>query len=273
MSANKIAVVTGGSRGIGKAVAHELIECGYQVILVARSLKNLEAAKNEFVKIHAIPEERQPQLVDVDLSDEKAVIEAANHIVSKFGKIDLLFNGAGISIPGTLDQDSETFSKLFAVNLRAPFLFMKAIIPAMVKQGGGRIINMASRNGKVAVSGLGGYSASKFGLIGLDESLYREFSAQNISITTICPGWVNTEMASGEGGSMPPGLMIQPEDIAKTVRWLLSMSPSVRVMDVLLECASDVERRASVELAKLYALRDRHREEFDALVVDGSDKK
>lgn len=265
-----IAVVTGGSRGIGKAVAHELMDCGYQVILVARNIKNLEAAKEEFIKAHSLPEDKFPQLVAVDLLDEKKVMEAAEHIISKYGRVDLLFNGAGISITGTLEQDSETFNKLFAVNLRAPFLLMKAIIPLMVKQGGGRIINMASRNGKVAVSKLGGYSASKFGLMGLDESLYREFSAQGISITTICPGWVNTDMAAGEGGSMPPEKMIQPEDIAKTVRWLLSMTPSVRVMDVLLECSSDVEKRASVELAKLYELRNRHREEFDAIVVDGS---
>ena len=69
---------------------------------------------------------------------------------------------------------------------------------------------------------------------------------------------------------MPPEKMIQPEVIAKTVRWLLSMTPSVRVMDVLLECAGDVEKRASVELAKLYELRSRHREEFDSIIVDGS---
>ncbi len=270
MDFDRIAVVTGGSRGIGKAVARELVECGYQVILIARSMKNLEAAKEEFMRAYSLSDKNSPELLALDLLDEKKVTEAAEHIVSKYGRVDLLFNGAGISIPGTLEQDIETFDTLLAVNLRAPFLLMKAIIPLMVKQGGGRIINMASRNGKVAVSKLGGYSASKFGLMGLDESLYREFSSQGISITTVCPGWVNTDMAAGEGGSMPPEKMIQPEDIAKTVRWLLSMTPSVRVMDVLLECAGDVEKRASVELAKLYELRSRHREEFDSIIVDGS---
>ena len=103
--------------------------------------------------------------------------------------------------------------------------------------------------------------------MGLGESAYRELSAGGISVTTICPGWVNTDMAAGEGASLAPEKMIQPEDIACTVRWLLSLGASVRVMDVLLECAGDVERRASVELAKLYALRDRHREEFDNLVL------
>ena len=193
--------------------------------------------------------------------------EAAAAVTARHGRVDLLFNGAGISVPGSFELDEPVFSRLLAVNLRAPFLLMREIVPLMLRQGRGRIINVASRNGKVAVAGLGGYSASKFGLMGLGEAAYRELAAKGVSVTTICPGWVNTDMAAGEGASLPPEAMIQPEDIARTVRWLLSLGPSVRVMDVLLECAGDVERRASVELAKLYALRDRHREEFDNLVL------
>ena len=128
-------------------------------------------------------------------------------------------------------------------------------------------INVASRNGKVAVANLGGYSASKFGLVGLGESAFRDLSAKGISITTLCPGWVNTDMAAGEGASLAPEEMIQPEDVAATVRWLLSLRSPVRVMDVLLECAKDVERRGSVEIAKLYALRNRHPEEYDSLTL------
>ena len=100
---------------------------------------------------------------------------------------------------------------------------------------------------------LGGYSASKFGLVGLGESAFRDLSAKGIAITTLCPGWVNTDMAAGEGASLAPEEMIQPEDIAVTVRWLLSLRRPVRVMDVLLECAKDEERRGSVAIAKMYA--------------------
>ena len=250
MKETPVAVVTGGSRGIGKAVARELAGWGYRLVLVA----HLAGAD-------------LPDIEAVDLADAEAVRLAAAAIAARHGRVDLLFNGAGISIPGSFDLDEAVFSRLLAVNLRAPFLFMREIIPVMLRQGQGRIINVASRNGKVAVAGLGGYSASKFGLMGLGESAYRELSAGGISVTTICPGWVNTDMAAGEGASLAPEKMIQPEDIACTVRWLLSLGTSVRVMDVLLECAGDVERRASVELAKLYALRDRHREEFDNLVL------
>ena len=267
MKETPVAVVTGGSRGIGKAVARELAGWGYRLVLVAHSRENLEAARAELAAQRSLAGADLPDIEAVDLADAEAVRLAAAAIAARHGRVDLLFNGAGISIPGSFDLDAAVFSRLLAVNLRAPFLFMREIIPVMLRQGQGRIINVASRNGKVAVAGLGGYSASKFGLMGLGESAYRELSAGGISVTTICPGWVNTDMAAGEGASLAPEKMIQPEDIACTVRWLLSLGTSVRVMDVLLECAGDVERRASVELAKLYALRDRHREEFDNLVL------
>ena len=267
MKETPVAVVTGGSRGLGRAVARELAGWGYRLVLVARSRENLEAARAELAKECGLAGVDQPDIEAADLADAGAVREAAAAVTARHGRVDLLFNGAGISVPGSFELDEPVFSRLLAVNLRAPFLLMREIVPLMLRQGRGRIINVASRNGKVAVAGLGGYSASKFGLMGLGEAAYRELAAKGVSVTTICPGWVNTDMAAGEGASLPPEAMIQPEDIARTVRWLLSLGPSVRVMDVLLECAGDVERRASVELAKLYALRDRHREEFDNLVL------
>ena len=260
-----VAVITGGSRGIGKAAAHECMRLGFRVVLVARSGRNLEAARSELCEAFAPDAAHMPEAVAVDVAEVEAVERAAADILRRHGHVDLLFNSAGVSIPGTLDMDVATFTRLFEVNLRAPFLFMQAFLPHMAARGSGRVINVASRNGKVAVAGLGGYSASKYGLVGLSEAAYRAYSAQGVNITTICPGWVNTDMAANEGPSLLPEEMIQPEDIAKTLRWLVSLSPAVRVMEVLLECAGDVERRASVELAKLYALKRHHEDEFNAL--------
>ena len=267
MKSIPVAVVTGGSRGIGKAVAHELASLGYRVQLVARNRGNLEAARDELVGAHGLEGGMVPGLYAVDVSDVAAVRAAVGEIAESCGRIDLLFNGAGISIPGTFELDAATFTRLFEVNMRAPFVFMQEVVPLMERQGGGRIINMGSRNSKVAVANLGGYSASKFGVLGLGESAFRELSAKGIAITTLCPGWVNTDMAADEGASLAPEEMIQPEDIAVTVRWLLSLRGPVRVMDVPLECAKDVERRGSVEIAKLRALRERHREEYDGLTL------
>ena len=174
--------------------------------------------------------------------------DAVDRLAAEWGRIDVLFNSAGVSIPGTLELDADTLDLLYRTNLRAPFLFMKHVIPIMRRQGSGYIFNIASRNGKIGVAGLGGYTASKFGLVGLGEVLYRELAAQGIKVTTLCPGWVNTDMASGEGCVHPPEKMIQPEQIAATMRWLLSLGPSVSIMEVLLECTADVERRATGEL-------------------------
>ncbi len=265
-----VAIVTGGSRGIGKAMADECMRLGYRVVLVARSVRNLELARRELTDKHAPDAALQPDIEAVDVADAEAVKAAAGSIILRHGRVDLLINAAGVSIPGTLELDADTFTRLFAINLRAPFLFMQAVLPHMFARGGGRIINIASRNGKVAVAGLGGYSASKYGLVGLSEAVYRDCAAKGVAVTTICPGWVNTEMAANEGPSLRPEEMIQPEDLAKTLRWLLSMSPSVRVMEVMLECAGDVERRASVELARLYALKRRHEAEFSAIDVQAA---
>ena len=170
MNRVRVAVVTGGSRGIGKSAAEELLSLGYKVILLARSSKNLEQARLNLVSKFAPPQELIPDTWSVDVAEVNAVKEAAEGIIQNYSHVDLLFNAAGISIPGTFDMDAENFTRLFEVNLRAPFLFMQAFLPHMLRQGGGYVVNVASRNGKVAVAGLGGYSASKYGLIGLSES-------------------------------------------------------------------------------------------------------
>ena len=239
MSNIPVALVTGGSRGIGRAAAEELAREGYKVALIARTPERLEAAARELVETLG-----------------QAVGDAVDRLAAEWGRIDVLFNSAGVSIPGTLELGADTLDLLYRTNLRAPFLFMKHVIPIMRRQGSGYIFNLASRNGKIGVAGLGGYTASKFGLVGLGEVLYRELAAQGIKVTTLCPGWVNTDMASGEGCVHPPEKMIQPEQIAATMRWLLSLGPSVSIMEVLLECTADVERRATGELHALYALRD-----------------
>ncbi|WP_370790681.1 SDR family oxidoreductase [Bilophila wadsworthia] len=256
MSNIPVALVTGGSRGIGRAAAEELAREGYKVALIARTPERLEAAARELVETLGLDAEHAPVTFALDVGDGQAVGDAVDRLAAEWGRIDVLFNSAGVSIPGTLELGADTLDLLYRTNLRAPFLFMKHVIPIMRRQGSGYIFNLASRNGKIGVAGLGGYTASKFGLVGLGEVLYRELAAQGIKVTTLCPGWVNTDMASGEGCVHPPEKMIQPEQIAATMRWLLSLGPSVSIMEVLLECTADVERRATGELHALYALRD-----------------
>ena len=120
-------------------------------------------------------------------------------------------------------------------NLTAQFVFLSAVIPVMKEQKSGYIFNVASRAGKIGFAGSGGYSASKFGLVGLNESLYRELTPLGISVTALCPGWVNTNMAYEAGTTLKGKQMIQPDDLFKTIKWLLSLSPGACVKEVVLE--------------------------------------
>lgn len=153
MSNIPVALVTGGSRGIGRAAAEELAREGYKVALIARTPERLEAAARELVETLGLDAEHAPLTFALDVGDGQAVGDAVDRLAAEWGRIDVLFNSAGVSIPGTLELDADTLDLLYRTNLRAPFLFMKHVIPIMRRQGSGYIFNLASRNGKIGVAG------------------------------------------------------------------------------------------------------------------------
>jgi len=126
-------------------------------------------------------------------------------------------------------------------NLTAQFVFLQAIVPIMKEQKSGYIFNVASRAGKIGFAGSGGYNASKFGLVGLNESLYRELVPLGIRVTALCPAWVNTKMAYEAGSKLRQIQMIQPEDIFETIRWLLTLSLGACVKEVVIETPFSVK--------------------------------
>lgn len=234
----KIAIVTGASRGIGRCVAEGLAGLGYTLALVARSSRGLEEVLAHIRETTPAPHNHLCFALDV--ADDKAVARAVSMTVEKLGGIDLLFNNAGDFKSGTLQLSREQFDNLLAVNLGGAFSFVRAVAPVMQRQRRGYIINVASRAGQMGFAGIGGYVASKFGFVGLGESLYRELSPLGIKVTTLCPSWVDTSLAKDAGTPLPSSEMIQPADIFRTVEWLLSLSPQTVVKDLVLECRSDV---------------------------------
>jgi 3-oxoacyl-[acyl-carrier protein] reductase len=240
MASYPVAIVTGASRGIGKACAVGLSKSGYRAVLVARTEQLLNDVANEITARVPKQKELHPLVCPLDVTDPHKVKHLVNTVVNQTGRIDVLVNNAGITIPGTLNLKLSELDRLFETNLRAPFSMLKAVVPIMKKQKSGHIFNISSRSGKIGFAGKGGYSATKFGLVGLSESLCRELSPMGVSVTTICPAWVDTDMARQGGTQLEPEKMIQPEDIMQTLRWILSLSPAASVKEVVIECRQSI---------------------------------
>ena len=232
----KVAIITGASRGIGARVAEALAADGYAIAITARSKETLKKLADQIIIAGA--NQDAVLVFPLDVQDHNAVQAMVADVQAKFGQIDLLFNNAGIDMLGTVDVAIEDFDKTLAVNLRGAFSFLKAIVPIMKSQGNGTIINVASIAGKTGFAEFGVYAASKFGLVGLSEALYRELSPLGIKVTALCPGWVDTDMAENSG--LTKEEMISTADLVTTVRWLLSLSPAAVVKDLIIECRTSI---------------------------------
>jgi NAD(P)-dependent dehydrogenase (short-subunit alcohol dehydrogenase family) len=240
MKEHPVAVVTGAGRGIGRAVALALAQDGYKVALLARSREQLESVAREITQLTKPARSLEPEIHVVDIADFEATRKIGESIMSRWGCVDVLVNNAGQWLAGALDVSDEQFDRLLAVNVAGSLALIQVIAAAMKKQGSGHIINVASRSGKVGFAQEGAYCASKFALVGLSESLYRELSPLGIKVTALCPSWTNTDMAQEANTPLPVEEMIQPEDLAKTVRWLLALSPATCVKEVLIECRQNI---------------------------------
>lgn len=236
----KVAIVTGAGRGIGACVAAGLAEDGYAVALAARSSDQLERVAEGIRADAAASGRTTPNIFTfaLDVQDHAAVEQMVSSLVSSTSRIDLLFNNAGSGTNGSIDLSHEEFERVLGVNLKGAFNFLKAVVPIMKQQGTGTIINVASRAGKIGFANTGAYSASKFGLVGLSESLYRDLCPLGIKVTALCPSWVDTEMT--KEAPVPKDEMLVADDLLKTVRWLLSMSPAAVVKDLIIECKTRI---------------------------------
>lgn len=216
MNQNKVAIVTGASKGIGRAIAIALAEKGCSVVLAARNKKRLEAVRNEIGE--------KALVVKADIRSSKGVSNLIKKAKRKFGRIDVLVNNAGIrgDIKPLFSYSEKTWDDVIATNLKGTFLCCKAVLPIMMKQKSGMIINISSVNGLHSVQNLSAYSASKFGIIGLTESLAYEVQNYGIKIYAVCPAGVDTEMHRNLYPGHNTENLLKPEDVAKKVVKLCS---------------------------------------------------
>jgi NAD(P)-dependent dehydrogenase (short-subunit alcohol dehydrogenase family) len=221
MSENgKVAIVTGGSRGIGRAVAEALLGQGWRVHICSKSPESVARALSEM----AGAVEGQA----VDVRDEGAVEAFVRSVgEAEGGRIDLLVNNAGLGVFGPVDELSgEVFREVIGTNLLGAFYFLRAVSRVMKPRGEGWIVNIASLAGKNAMAGGAAYNASKFGLIGLSEAAMLDLRPYGVRVAAILPGSVDTGFGhpSGESGGKGSGQSwrLQPEDVAAMVLHLLT---------------------------------------------------
>lgn len=216
---NKIAVVTGGTKGIGRAIAEGLLKAGAKVFICAREKGEIKRAVEELSAFGKV----EGEVCDVRSEAQiKMTLSEAERI---FGGIDILINNAGIGIIGkTVEEMSAAeFEQTLQTNLFGVFYACHHAIPQMRKRGGGYIINISSLAGQNAHPRMAAYNASKFGLNGFTEALMQEVREHNIKVTAICPGSVNTYFG-GDEPSKEQSWQLQPEDIAQVVLDLLAMN-------------------------------------------------
>jgi NAD(P)-dependent dehydrogenase (short-subunit alcohol dehydrogenase family) len=217
------ALVTGGSSGIGRAIARVLQEEGHDLTISSRRPEKVDAAASELAG-HGV-------VADVSREEDCERLVAAHR--DRFGGLDVLVNSAGIGIGGGVEQlSTKHFDLQIAVNLRGLFLVTKLCLP-MLKDSRGWIVNLASIAGTIPTPSLPAYGASKAAVISLTRTLNAELEPDGVRAVAICPGFVDTPMAEWSG--IPADEMIQPEDCGELVRFLLRLSPHARIPQVVIE--------------------------------------
>jgi NAD(P)-dependent dehydrogenase (short-subunit alcohol dehydrogenase family) len=230
--AERAALVTGGSSGIGLAVARALGKDGYGITLSARQPDKLEAAaeglRDEGIDVEA---------AQANMAHEEDVKRLAETHRDRWGRLDMLMNNAGIGIGGLIaEAETKKLDIQLAVNLRAVYLMTRESIPLLkeagAEHGKALIVNTASIAGKQGQGWLAAYSATKFGVVGLSQAMHKELAQDGIQVTALCPGFVATAMTDWVEGEVAKDQMIQPEDIAEAVRYLLRTSPNCIVPEI-----------------------------------------
>ncbi|MFQ5816451.1 MAG: SDR family oxidoreductase [Terriglobia bacterium] len=226
--ADQVAIVTGASQGIGLAIAEALASLGSRVALLARRPVPLEPAA---AQVAARGVETLPLVCDVQKVQD--VRKAFTEVLARFGRADVLVNNAGVGLFGPVQDFSEAdWERVLNTNLRGAFYCSQAVIPQMIRQRSGHIINIASLAAKNGFAGGSVYCASKFGLVGFSYSMAEDLRGYGIRVSVICPGSVRTEFSPHTGKD--PKKMLRPTDVARVVTLLVQQPEQSFISEVLL---------------------------------------
>lgn len=222
-------IITGGTKGIGRAIANVFAKNGFNLAIVARSKDDLEAMKQEFegkypIEVHIFP---------TDLSKRAEVHRLSGLIKTHWDKVDVLVNNAGLFVQGSmLEEDEDIMEEMMHVNFFSIYHLTRAIAPMMIAQEKGHIFNICSVASIKAFADSGSYVASKFALLGYTRSLRLELMDKNLSVTAVLPG--STDTASWEGADIAADRLIDPDDVAQAIWSAWNMSARTVVEEILL---------------------------------------
>jgi len=229
--AHKVAIVTGSSSGIGKAIALRFGEEGAKVVVTARRLTLCEQTVAQIKQKGG-----EAWAIQTDVTDESQIDRLLEETVTRYGRVDILVNNAGIFGGRRLAATTtEEFDLVMNVNLRGTFFCCRAGFAQMKKQGGGAIINMSSVAGVQAWAGTGAYSASKHGIMALTKSLADEGRPFHIKVSAICPAGVADELVDASSEEILRSEKIDPYDIAETAIYLARLGPSAVVHQIVVD--------------------------------------
>ena len=223
---DKVAIVTGASRGIGEAIAKQLSSCGAKIILIARNSDQLVAVKETIISNGRIAESMAG-----DVSNLNSISEIVTNTIDKWGRIDILVNNAGIARDNIIMRMKEDdWDSVMNINLKGCFNGIKSVARPMIKNKAGRIINITSVIGQIGNAGQSNYAASKAGIMGLMKSMAKELGSRNITVNAVAPGYITTDMTNELNdevkeqlkSSIPLGRLGTPDDVANLVCFLAS---------------------------------------------------
>lgn len=227
---NKVALVTGASRGIGEAIALALANAGAKLLLTARDEARMQRVAEQCRKAQAAVE-----TFVADLHDEAQIKKLVAHTHEKFGRLDLLVNNAGLGyFKPVAEMTTAQWDEMFAINLRAVFIATREALPHLRQAGESFIVNVASLAGKNTFVNGGGYAATKWGLRAFAQCLMLEERKHGVRVLTICPGSVATDFGSGNdrASRAAQSHIIQPEDVAETILAALQIPQRAMVSEI-----------------------------------------
>ena len=227
---DKVAIVTGAGTGIGRAIALAYVQEGASVVLVGRTQETLATVAEEVIALGG-----EALVVRASVSKPPEVRRVVEEALARFGKVQILVNNAGVFIyKGFLDLSLEDWDETIDTNLKGIFLCCQAVLPGMIKQKQGNIINISSIHGKIGDANLSAHCASKFGVIGLTQALAREVIDHNINVNVICPGQVKSNWVDEpEALPTPLSTRLKPADVARVAVFLASPDSSIMTGSVL----------------------------------------